>query len=112
MPFPWNEPSRAVLERVHREAWLDHVGGAVHTFQVLEGRLPESLEPLAERGLLTQGALDAEVGTWAYEPGPDGFRLSLDGTTLERSIRGDFLLDPNFLLGSQRQREPPLVLLD
>lgn len=112
VPLPFSAPSRAALEQTHREAWLDHVGGAVHSFQLLEGRLPENPGLLAQRDLLTRGALDTDVGTWQYEPGPGAFRLSLDGAAMERSIRGDFLLDPDFLVGSQRQREPPLVLLD
>lgn len=120
VPLPWSQDARAGLEELHRQARAARIESAVETYQLLEGAVPERLEPLTELDLLTPE--ESTLGPdrpWTYEPLPRGFELSAPaGATapgqdaVEYSVRGDFFLDPDFFSEPERLREPPLILLD
>lgn len=111
LPLPWSEPVRDVLERAQRSAAIDRGVEAVHTFHLLEGRLPDDLQRVTEQHLLPTD-VPARDPALDYRPEADQFTLALGDAVVEHPLRGDFLLDADFLLGSSGLREPPLVLLD
>lgn len=111
LPLPWSEPVRGVLDGARQRAAIDRAVEAVHTFHLLEGRLPNDLQRVTERDLLPPYA-PTEDRALDYRPDTDEFTLALGDAVVEHPLRGDFLLDADFLLGSGGLREPPLVLLD
>lgn len=119
LPFPWQAGQRQALGREVRAAAFGRIDRAAKTYFLLEGRFPDTLGELAQRGLLGRAEIRDPLGErlkWSAqeagyvlaagsdEPGPPS------GST--EAITGNLLLDPDFLGGAPVSKLPPLVLLD
>ncbi|MDA8018310.1 MAG: DUF4388 domain-containing protein [Thermoanaerobaculia bacterium] len=117
LPFTWQDVSRSTAERQIRQSLYRRVDTAAKTFYLLEGKYPDSLPQMVERGLISPADLVDPAGyELVYQTGEGVYRISLeeDGERIEglgttEAITGDFLVDPQFLSTAS---EPPLVLLD
>lgn len=117
LPFPWQDNTRSTLERQIRQSLYRRVDTAAKTYFLLEGKYPDSLAQLVERGLMSPADLVDPAGyelVYTAGTGSYGIQLQDDGQLIEglgtrEGITGDFLVDPQFLSTAS---EPPLVLLD
>lgn len=118
LPFSWQAASLQALDETQRSAQFLKIDRAAETFFLLEGRFPEHLTELRERGLLGPHDLfDAEGRPLQFEAREKTYELHAEGRTdaggaSSRSIAGNFLLDPEFLSLRPGTQAAPLVLLD
>jgi hypothetical protein len=117
LPYPWDAALRNRLEDSRHRARIEKVEGALRSYYLLEGRLPEDLGQLIERGYLSDGDTRGLQGSrLRYQKSGDSYQLVLGAPGLEKvfegTIRGDVFLDPETTRGTDRSRNPPLVLLD
>ncbi len=118
LPFSWQAGSLEALDETQRSAQFLKIDRAVETFFLLEGRFPEHLSELRDRGLLGSHDLSDVEGRplqldsreKTYELHAEG-RSEAEGVT-SHSISGNFLLDPEFLSLRPGTQAAPLVLLD
>ncbi|MEP7009525.1 MAG: DUF4388 domain-containing protein [Acidobacteriota bacterium] len=118
LPFSWQAGSLEALDETQRSAQFLKIDRAAETFFLLEGRFPEHLSELRDRGLLgphdlfdVEGRpLQLDAREKAYVLHAEG-RSGAEGAT-SRSISGNFLLDPEFLSLRPGTQAAPLVLLD
>lgn len=119
LPFTWQDDQRGAFERQVRQSLFLRIDRAAKIYFLVDAHYPDSLEDLAEAGLLSPADLydptgyplaytTDEVGYRIYVDTPDGSGEDLDAT---ESITGDFLLDPQWLQLATSERAP-LVLLD
>ena len=117
LPFSWQDNSRSTVERQIRQSLYRRVDTAAKTYFLLEGKYPDSLPQMVDRGLISPAdVIDPAGYRLVYQASEGSYRIWLDddgqrieglGTT--EAITGDFLVDPQFLSTAS---EPPLVLLD
>jgi hypothetical protein len=119
LPFPWMRDDRSAFERQQRRARALAIDRAARTHFLLEGRYPDRLTELVERGLLGERCLRDPSGnplqfrsdaiSYSVEgaPGRNGEALAVSET-----ISGDFVIDPEFFRGLREDEGNPLVLLD
>ena len=120
LPFPWQEPTRAGLERNQRNALYLQVDRAARTYFLLEGRYPDGLQELVALRLLSPRDLADPAGRrlayssedLSYEVQPVEGGEPRPELGVREAITGDFLLDPDFLDLPEKPDKPPLVLLD
>jgi hypothetical protein len=120
LPLPWQDATRAALERNQRAASHLQLDRAARTYFLLEGHYPDGLEELVALDLLPAAALldparhplrySSDERSYEVTPVVDGRPVPELGT--REAITGDFLLDPDFLRLPDRPERPPLVLLD
>ncbi len=117
-PFPWQAPALQSHEDVQRSAQFLKIDRAAETFFLLEGRFPERLAELRDRGLLgARDILDVEGRPLVFAAREKTYELHAEGPggggeVTFRGISGNFLLDPEFLTLRSETRVAPLVLLD
>ena len=95
------------------------VDRSAKTFYLLEGRFPERLRDLVERGFLqptdlfdpSDKLLDYSALVAGYLLHPNRGEEASTITSRAETITGNFLLDPEFVAPEMADR-PPLVLLD
>lgn len=114
LPFPWQDSQRLSVQRQLRQSLYLKIDRAAKTYFLVEVHYPESLDELAERGLITgsdnrdQAGHDLTYSTddvsYRIVPMVDG-RRDPDLATTE-AITGDFLLDPQFLRPPSSDVEP------
>jgi hypothetical protein len=98
---------------------LQKIDRAAKTYFLVEAHYPDSLDDLAELGLLSPAdLLDPSGSPIGYSTDDVGYRVEIQDTELldeglgtSESITGDFLLDPQWLSSGSRDEEP-LKLLD
>lgn len=118
LPFSWQAASLQALDETQRSAQFLKIDRAAETFFLLEGRYPEHLTELRERGLLGPHDLfDVEGRPLQFVAREKAYELHAEGRTgaedaASRSISGNFLLDPEFLSLRPGTQAAPLVLLD
>lgn len=120
LPAPWDGAVREHFENVQRRALYGKLERALDTHYLLESRFPERLEELRDLALVRAVDLRDPVGRQLlYSVEEGGFRIAPEGasgttseTAVTGTVRGNFLLDPAFLAAQERDRRPPLVLLD
>ncbi len=117
-PFPWQVPALQGLDDVQRSAQFLKVDRAAETFFLLEGRFPESLTELRDRGMLgPRDILDLEGRPLVFVAREKTYELHAEGRggaedLSVHGVSGNFLLDPEFLTLRAETRAAPLVLLD
>ena len=119
LPLPSQGSVRQVLVEQQRSAGYFKIDRAAKTFFLLEGRFPESLDELVDQRLLNpEDVTDPEGRPLAYSVVTASFLIHPQtvgepATTSAHvaTVRGDFLLDPEFVVPALALR-PPLVLLD
>ncbi len=117
-PFPWQVPALQGLDDVQRAAQFLKVNRAAETFFLLEGRFPESLTELRDRGMLgPRDILDPEERPLVFVAREKTYELHAEGRggaedLTVHGVSGNFLLDPEFLTLRAVTRAAPLVLLD
>lgn len=118
LPFAWQAASLQSLDETQRSAQFLKIDRAAETFFLLEGRFPEHLTELRDRGLLGPHDLfDIEGRPLKFVARDKTYELRAEGRggdedATSRSISGNFLLDPEFLSLRPGSRIAPLVLLD
>lgn len=118
LPFSWQAASLQALDENQRSAQFLKIDRAAETFFLLEGRFPEHLTELRDRGLLGPHDLfDVEARPLQFFAHDKTYELRAEGRAgaedaTSRSIAGNFLLDPEFLSLRPGSRVAPLVLLD
>ena len=108
---------RESFEDSRREARYAKIESVVRAYALIEGRLPEDLGKLVERGMLPPDEVRGPLGQpLLYEVDGLVYRirslLTEEDTAFLSSLRGDFLLDPKQLEGARDGSSKPLVLLD
>lgn len=119
LPFPGQRDLRQELENLKYSAAFLKIDRSAKTFFLLEGRFPESLNDLVERGFLhPEDLLDPTGSPFEYSALASGYMLHRDQpeeaspiTSRAETITGNFLLDPEFVVPELTER-PPLILLD
>lgn len=119
LPFPGQKDLRQELENLKYSAAYLKIDRSAKTFFLLEGRFPESLNDLVERGFLQpEDLLDPTGQPFEYSALASGYMLQRDQpeeaspiTSRAETITGNFLLDPEFVVPELTER-PPLILLD
>ena len=119
-PSPWLRGERASFERQGRAVQAVLIDRAARTFFLLEGKYPNRLEELVERGLLPRRALEGPSGkrleyraeALSYTLLPQGQSLPGSVLAVTETILGDFVVDPEFFRGLKEDEGIPLVLLD
>jgi hypothetical protein len=119
-PFPWQKPEAQALCAEQRRALYLKIDRAAKTLFLLQGRFPDTLEELVDRGLLSSSDLkDAQGNALRYRPSEESYVLTpvasgqpIASAETTEAITGNFLLDPEFLSVSTEPRGAPLVLLD
>jgi hypothetical protein len=119
LPFPGQRDLRQELENLQYAAAFLKIERSAKTFFLLEGRFPESLNDLVERGFLQpEDLLDPTGEPFEYSNLASGYLLHRDQpeeaspiTSRAETITGNFLLDPEFVVPELTER-PPLILLD
>lgn len=120
LPFPWMREDRAAFERQQRVARALIIDRAARTHFLLEGRYPDRLVELVERGLLAERhRLDPAGRPYQYRVDAVSYHLetadpdsSAGRQELSESISGDFVVDPDFFAGLREDEGNPLILLD
>ncbi len=118
LPFSWQSASLQGLDETQRSAQFLKIDRAAQTFYLLEGRFPEHLRELRDRGLLgSQDLVDVDGRPLRFIAHEKTYQLHAEGRSegeeeVQRSISGNFLLDPEFLAVRPGSRVAPLVLLD
>ena len=118
LPFSWQTATLQALDESQRSAQFLKIDRAAETFFLLEGRFPEHLTELRDRGLLGPHDLfDVEARPLQFVAHDKTYELRAEGRagaegSSSRSIAGNFLLDPEFLSLRPGSRVAPLVLLD
>ncbi|MGB3563667.1 MAG: DUF4388 domain-containing protein [Thermoanaerobaculia bacterium] len=119
LPFPGQRDLRQELENLKYSAAFLKIDRSAKTFFLLEGRFPESLNDLVERGFLhSEDLLDPTGDPFEYSALASGYMLHRNQpeeaspiTSRAETITGNFLLDPEFVVPELTER-PPLILLD
>lgn len=119
MPFPWQDNQRDAVHQHLRQTLFGKIEQANRAYFLMQAHYPDSLQELAELGLLTKGDLqDPAAYELSYTNDAVGYRLTLleDGETLDglgttKTLRDDFLLNPRFLRTTPSEGVP-LVLID
>jgi hypothetical protein len=119
LPFPGQRDLRQELENLKYSAAFLKIDRSAKTFFLLEGRFPENLNDLVERGFLhSEDLLDPTGDPFEYSALASGYMLHRDQpeeaspiTSRAETITGNFLLDPEFVVPELTER-PPLILLD
>jgi len=119
LPFPGQRDLRQELENLKYSAAFLKIDRSAKTFFLLEGRFPESLDDLVERGFLhPEDLLDPIGDPFEYSAMASGYMLHRNQseeaspiTSRAETITGNFLLDPEFVVPELTER-PPLILLD
>lgn len=112
-PVRGQEELRRGSATVAEVAAAHRMDRGLRTYFLLEGRFPDTLEELVERGLVSRRDLDGPAGRpLRYARSPAGVRRGFE-EPLEGGwdVSGDFLLDPE-IIAIDDQETPPLVLLD
>jgi len=118
LPFSWQAASLQALDETQRSAQFLKVDRAAETFFLLEGRFPEHLAELRDRGMLGPHDLfDVEGRPLQFVAREKTYELHAEGRggaedATSRTISGNFLLDPEFLSVRPGTQAAPLVLLD
>jgi len=112
-----NPEQREAFEHNRREARYAKIESVVRSYALAEGRLPEDLEELVERGMLPHDEVRGPLGQLLlYEVDGLVYRirplLTEEESAFLGSLQGDFLLDPSQLEGAREGSSKPLVLLD
>lgn len=112
-----NPEQREAFEHNRREARYAKIESVVRSYALAEGRLPEDLEVLVERGMLPRDEVRGPLGQPPlYEVDGLVYRirplLTEEESAFLGSLQGDFLLDPSQLAGARDGSSQPLVLLD
>lgn len=112
-----NLEQREAFEHNRREARYAKIESVVRSYALAEGRLPEDLEELVERGMLPHDEVRGPLGQLLlYEVDGLVYRirplLTEEESAFLGSLQGDFLLDPSQLEGAREGSSKPLVLLD
>jgi hypothetical protein len=120
LPFPWLREERAAFDRQQRVARSLVIDRAARTHFLLQGRYPDRLGELVERGLLSERHL-FDPGRQRYGYQADAISYVLESPTLptphqpaavSETISGDFVVDPEFFHGLRENEGIPLILLD
>jgi hypothetical protein len=120
LPFPWLRQDRATFDRQLRIARALVIDRSARTYFLGEGRYPDRLGELVERGLLAERMRFDPAGH-SYQFRPDAVSYVLEsgrgpgssaGSSTTESISGDFVVDPEFFQGLREDESVPLVLLD
>lgn len=119
LPFPEQKDLRQDLENLQYAAAFLKIDRSAKTFFLLEGRFPESLNDLVDRGFIQpDDLLDPAGDPFEYSALASGYLLHRDQseeaspiTSRAETITGNFLLDPEFVVPELTER-PPLILLD
>ncbi len=117
-PFSWQVASLQALEESQRSAQFLKIDRAAETYFLLEGRFPEHLTELRDRGLLSSpDVFDSEGRPLVFVAREKTYELQAEGRggaeeAASHGIAGNFLLDPEFHSLRPGSREAPLVLLD
>jgi hypothetical protein len=119
LPFPWQAAQREALGKELRGAAFARIDRAAKTYFLFEGRFPDSLGELADRGLLGEADLKDPLGQpLSWSPRDVSYLLAAGedepgrAAGITEAITGNFLLDPDFLTVPAASERPPLVLLD
>lgn len=118
-PFPWLQSDRSALEAVQNQALARKIERAANTYFLLEGRFPDELRSLQQSGLLSAEDLrDVRGNAVVFLNEEDHYRLSFvdpsrpgEGIRFDNDVRGNFLLDAEFL-ATPRPTRSPVVLVD
>jgi hypothetical protein len=119
-PLQEQENLRLEMENDRRASVYLKIDRAAKTFYLLDGLFPNDLETLVERRLLSEA--DLRLGdreTLFYSASPAAYQITRrsdeseysDSPVFTETIDGNFLLDPEFVIRSD-QDVAPLVLLD
>ena len=119
LPFPGQKELQQELENLKYSAAFLKIDRSAKTFFLLEGRFPEGLDDLVERGFLQpEDVLDPTGNPFEYSALAAGYLLHRQQpeeaspiTSRAETITGNFLLDPEFVVPELTER-PPLILLD
>lgn len=116
-PTPTGADLRLAFQDSRWSARYAKLDGALRTYALIEGRLPEQLDPLVQAGLLSPGEIRGPLGQpLVYQPEDLSYRLrplaSEEEVGFAGSLEGDLLLDPNLSLEEEDGVRQPLVLLD
>ncbi len=119
LPFPGQKDLRQELENLKYSAAFLKIDRSAKTFFLLEGRFPESLNDLVDRGFVQpDDLLDPAGDPFEYSALAAGYVLQREQseeaspiTSRAETITGNFLLDPEFVVPELTER-PPLILLD
>ena len=119
LPFPEQKDLRQELENLKYSAAFLKIDRSAKTFFLLEGRFPESLNDLVDRGFIQpDDVLDPAGDPFEYSALASGYVLHREQseeaspiTSRAETITGNFLLDPEFVVPELTER-PPLILLD
>ena len=119
LPFPWLREDRAAFERQQRVARALVIDRAARTHFLLEGRYPDRLAELVDRGLLApRQRLDPAGRPYQYRMDALSYHLEAASSSVassyevSESISGDFMIDPDFFQGLREDEGIPLILLD
>ncbi len=114
LPFPWQDKQRLSVQRQLRQSLYLKIDRAAKTYFLVEVHYPNSLEDLADRGLISSSDFHDQAGheltyttddvSYRIVPMVDGRRDPELATT--EAITGDFLLDPQFLRPPSTDVEP------
>ncbi len=118
-PYPWLEAEQGAAESAQNSALARKIDRAASTYFLLEGRYPDGLLALTQLSLLSQKDLrDARGNAVVYLNAEDSYRLTFvdpnrpgEGISHDASVKGNFLLDAEFL-STPRPTRPPVILID
>jgi hypothetical protein len=118
-PLPWQAAERAALTQQQQQALYLKIDRGAKTFFLLEGRFPDSLQQLADMGLISPGDFeDSERRPLQYSVREETYTLRplaggrpVADLETSASVSGNFLLDPQLLVPVPTTA-PPIVLLD
>jgi hypothetical protein len=120
LPFPWLREERAAFDRQQRVARALVIDRAARTHFLLDGKYPDRLGELVDRGLLQRRHLIDPDGH-RYEYRADAISYTLEASSsaapvqsaaVSETISGDFVVDPEFFKGLRENEGIPLILLD
>lgn len=121
LPFPWLREERAAFDRQQRVARTLVIDRAARTHFLLEGKYPDRLGELVDRGLLQRRHLiDPDGRRYGYRADAISYvleatsssTLPIQAAAISETISGDFVVDPEFFQGLRENEGIPLILLD